>query len=801
MYGKKNKITTLMLAAMVSGTWVSSVSAQEPEAAKQEQESEADDSRQIESITVTARKRSQSVNEVGISINALGSEDLEKAGFTDPSDLSLLVSSFSAAESGLNTPIYTLRGVGFSETSIAASSTVSVYVDEVGLPFPITTKGAALDLQRVEVVKGPQGTLYGQNTTAGAINYISNKPTEAFEASVEVGFARFNALSLGGFVSGALSDNVRARFAIRNETDDGFQESQTRPGDDTGAVDKTSARLLLEIDASDTVTVNLNLNGYTDQGDTLSPQLLGIDLVNPNNPNPALLNSPLTTGNARQTDFDPDFDLSRDDNFIQGAVRVDWEASEDLTFTSISSYSDFDTEAGNNFDGSAAEIFSFITGGEIESFAQELRLSGTHDKAEWVVGVNYSDSDTLDTNLLATGGTTANFVGDNGNGGTGTGTGVQSAENFAAQEITTFGVFASADWKLNEQFTLTTGARFTDFEADFTGCAGDTGDNTLSSVIQGASNFFRTNAGLDVLPDEAFTPGVFDTGTCTTFTDPGDDPTAIFTPGLIVDSLEEDNVSWKAALNYTPAKNALLYASISKGFKAGSFPTIPSTSFEQYIPVTQEELLSYEVGLKWTLLGGTMQLNTAAFFYDYEDKQVRGFFNDPIFGPLSRLVNVPESEVTGWEFDITWVPVTGLTVAAAGSIIDTEIVNFIDVNSDGDIFDFGGGVLSFSPEETLNLDAEYEWDWGKYYLYAGASYAFRGDSSATFGEDPTLNIDQYSIYGVRAGIATDEWQLSVVGENISNEFFLNNIVPQFDTIKGFAGRPISFGVRFKYNFF
>lgn len=779
MNSQKKSIKALLLSSVVAATGANVATAQ------------------IEEVVVTAQKREESLNDVSISVAALGSDQLSKVGYTDPSDLALLVPGFSFAESGLNTPIYTLRGVGFSETSLAASSTVSVYVDEVPLPFPSTTKGAALDLQRVEVVKGPQGTLYGQNTTAGAINYISNKPTDEFEAGIETSIGRFSAINVGGYVSGPLSENVRARFAAKTEKADGWQVSQTR-GNENAEVDKSSARLLIDVDVSEDVSLSFTLNGWTDDGETQSPQLVAFDLENPANENPALTSSPLAPSDPRATDFNPDFDLSKDDSFWQFGARVDWDINEDLSLTSITSYSEFETTAGNEFDGTAAEIFAFVTGGDIESFSQEVRLSGSSNKVDWVVGANFTDNSTRDTNLLAiTGGTTSNYTGN----GLGLGTGVNSAENFADQEIQTFGVFGSADWVINDKLSLTTGIRFTDFEADFTGCAGDTGDNTLSSIIQFVSNLIRGGQGLPLLPDEAFTPGVFATGTCTTFVDASDDPNLTATPGTIVDTLEEDNVSWRLALNYTPSEDMLVYGSLSKGYKAGSFPTIPSTSFLQYVPAVQEEVLAYEVGLKSTLVDNTLQFNAAAFYYDYKNKQLRGFFNDPVFATLSRLVNVPESEITGVEFDLIWLPVEGLTVIASGSLLDTEIKDFVSLNFSGDVTDFSGGVLSFAPESQLNLDVEYEWLVGQdMEAFAGANYAYRDESSATFGEDPRLNIDSYGVLGLRAGVSKDAWQISIYGENVTNEYYLNNVVPQFDTIKGFAGLPRTYGVRFKYDF-
>lgn len=753
---------------------------------------------QLQDIVVTAQKREENLNKVGITVAALGSEALDKLGVNQASDLAAIVPGFSYADSGLNTPIYTLRGIGFNETSLAASSTVSVYVDEVALPFPSTTKGAVLDLQRVEVVKGPQGTLYGQNTTAGAINYISNKPTDKLTAGFNAGYGRFDAVELGGYVSGPLTDSIRARIAANVEKADGWQVSQTRPNDRNGAIDKKAGRFIVDADLADTLKFSLTLSGWTDDGETQAPQLRGVDPEVPGNANPALAAAPIARiGDIRAADWDVDYDLHKDDRFWQAAGRFDWELSGGMKLTSITAYSDFKTRAGNEYDGTAERIFSFVTAGKIKSFAQELRLAGSAgDFVDWIVGGNYSRSKTRDTNSLLTIGTSANRPP--------AGTGVASAENFADQKIRTAAVFASADWKFTDQLKLTTGIRYTDFKARFAGCAGDTGDNTLSSVIHFVSDLVRTNSGLAPLPASAFTPGLLANGFCTTFVNPNGDVNLTATPGVTHDVLNENNVSWRAALNWQASRSLLLYASASQGYKAGSFPTIASTSFVQYTPAKQEKLIAYEAGVKATLFDRSLQFNAAAFYYDYKNKQLRGFFNDPTFATLSRLTNIPKSHVYGVEFDSVWLPFTGFRLTTSGSYIKTKIDEYSGLNSKGVQTDFAGGVLSFAPKWQANVDAEYDWAVGGNGLEAfiGGNYAYRSSASAVFGEDPRLRIPAYGLLGLRAGVGNKAagWQLSAYGENVTNKYYLNNILPLFDTIKAYVGMPATYGIRFSYKF-
>ena len=188
----------------------------------------------LDEIVVTAQKRSERLLDVPLSVTAASGEQLAKQGVTQTAQLTKLVPGFTYQESNYGTPIFTIRGVGFQDGSFGAGPTVTTYIDQVPLPYPLLTRGAALDLERVEVLKGPQGTLFGQNSTGGAINYIAAKPTSDLSAGMTVGYGRFNDVSAEGFVSGPITSTLRARVAVRGEFADGWQRSLTRPGDRFG---------------------------------------------------------------------------------------------------------------------------------------------------------------------------------------------------------------------------------------------------------------------------------------------------------------------------------------------------------------------------------------------------------------------------------------------------------------------------------------------------------------------------------------------------------------------------------------
>lgn len=176
-------------------------------------------------IVVTANKREESLNDVGLSISAFSAETLATKRINSVADLASIVPGLTYTPSTTSTPVYTLRGIGFFEASLAAYPNVATYIDQAPLPFPAMTTLTAFDLERVEVLKGPQGTLFGSNATGGAINFVAAKPTQELAAGVTLGYGRFDRAEASGFISGSLTDQLRARLAVRFERSDGWQLS------------------------------------------------------------------------------------------------------------------------------------------------------------------------------------------------------------------------------------------------------------------------------------------------------------------------------------------------------------------------------------------------------------------------------------------------------------------------------------------------------------------------------------------------------------------------------------------------
>jgi iron complex outermembrane receptor protein len=778
----------------------------------------------IEEIIVTAQKREESLSDIGMSIEAATGERLKELGITDVADLYKIAVGFSSNVTQAGTPIYTIRGVGFQETSLATSPTVSVYIDEAPLPFAPMTRGASLDTQRVEVLKGPQGTLFGQNATGGAVNFIANKPTDDFEAGVTASIGTYSSVDLDGFVSGSINDAWGYRVALRLQQADDWQESYIS-GDEAGERDEGAYRAILEYDADEKLRVMATISGFWDESDTLRPQLAGKVAQNPVNGLPqGFLDVPLAPKDAEKADWSPctnsyggtadnpntrTWDTCKpsanDSEFISAQLRIDYDLTDNLVFTSLTSYSDYDRNAsGVDQDGTSFQIYETLQEGYMESTFQEFRLSGSYSKGTWVVGVNYEDTETYDQFLQSYGHSSVvpvfGFI-DFGPG---------LPNN--AQEATTYAVFGNVEYAATDSVILHAGIRYTDQERDFEGCTNDGGDETWSLTSFLIQPFLGSTNPL--LPAA---------GACgTTGVAPDFNPPVV---GGHKGSLDEDNTSWRVGVTWEVNDAAMLYGNVSKGYKNGQFPTLPGSAVIQLVPVVQEELLAYEIGVKSMLLDNTLQLNAAVFYYDYTDKQVRGALEDSIFGSLPALVNVPESHVTGFEIAAIWLPIDGLKIRPSVSVAESEVDGtfrnfdaFFKPGVNEGTKDFSGQSFPHAPELQANLDISYSWEVGSGWTgFVGGNANYQDSTNSFFVDeckeagvpctktdaqiisgDSDLPIPSRTLIDLRAGVESDHWRLYLWGRNMSDEYYWTRASKVNDSIVRLAGMPRTYGITVSY---
>ena len=278
----------------------------------------------IEEIVVTAQKREENVNDIGMSIQAATGDRLTQLGITDTSQLDRVVSGFNSNVTYYGTSIYTIRGVGFQDTALASQPTVSVYIDEMPLQFSAMTQGAILDLQRVEALKGPQGTLFGQNATGGAVNYIANKPTDSFESGVDASYGRFETGDLTGYVSGPITDQLHYRFAARVINSGTWQETYVDGADlppdpdwvtngrtyefedEWGEQEFYNVRASLLWEPNEDLSALFTFSGFRDKGQSQMPQMVGIAPLNQTATlNPLIANYPAAPRDAQAASWGP----------------------------------------------------------------------------------------------------------------------------------------------------------------------------------------------------------------------------------------------------------------------------------------------------------------------------------------------------------------------------------------------------------------------------------------------------------------------------------------------------------------
>ena len=757
----------------------------------------------IGDIVVTATKRAERINDVPLPILAQSDAQLKSAGVNSAADLVRVVPGFTSAKTYFGTPTFSLRGVGFQDVTLGALPSVSTYVDEASLPFAVMTQGTTLDLERVEVLKGPQGLLFGQNATAGAINFIAAKPTKTFEAGIRGSYSRFNTFQGEGFISGPLTDTLSARLAVGGTQSDDWQYSYTRH-DSIGAQRKIAARAQLLWEPTHGARFLLNVNGWIDKSDPQMPQLVQ---VRPNYPgliSPTLANYPLPPKNSnRAADWDanpsPATDYSQglnhfftDNRFGQVSLRGDIDLSSDITLTSLTNYVSMRFRSLVDLDGTDRNNAAYLVQGNLTGFGQELRLTGKlGNSLQFIAGANYEKDKAFENDP-------AFFSDISSVNVAGPALAFHQSVNRGSQSYETKAVFGNIDYHISPYLTLSGGLRYTDVKHRLLGaCTADSGDGKFATFIKTlVSDPGRAALGL--------APVAFPAGGCVTLNND-------FVPVSTNTSFSENNLSWRANLSWRPHGGMLLYANVSRGFKSGSYIINSITAQSQFdAPVKQEELTAYEVGNKISFLNGHAQVNFSAFYYDYKNKQLLGIRLDPVFGRLFVLTNIPNSRVYGFDMEGTLVPFDGLRLKGAVNYSNSKIrSSYLLPDITTQLNDVKGNPFNYAPKWNFTTDAEYEWAASKNFnAFIGGNTLYNSATNANLAQGLTADvraltrIKAYMTLDLRAGIRDPggRWELSAWGRNVTNTYYWNNVVLPGDTLSRFTGAPATYGVTGSYRF-
>ena len=725
----------------------------------------------LEEIVVTAQKREQSLQDVAIAISAFSADRLEKNNITDLSRLDQFTPGITFGASGADARP-TVRGVPTPSLQIDADPSLGFHIDGAYRTRTGQALAAMFDVERVEVHRGPQGTLFGRNTTGGNVNILSKAPQDAFEARISTGYGNYDHIYLEGMLNTPLSESLQARLALKYEKHNPYAENVFLGGNH-GANDKdqTVGRLSLRFVPSDDFVALLRVslwdqggqssfNGYKSGGAQLADGItladvpdkpLGrgtkADFLSPTgtatqvyNPNGGGLFPNLTDPTKFSSNLPNTYDLEE----TSVNLTMHWNLAA-VRLTSVTSYSDYDADRSGDADFSALDASGIHFFTESQTFQQEVHLSSTEvEPLEWVVGVYYLNDEGSDLFRLF-------------------GLSVPDTEVFFDRHrdaaTDSWAVFGQASHALSDTLRLTLGARYTQ-------------DDKVFDQLQ--QNGPRRGSAI------------------TTDTRGNNDTRA--------DTFEK--VTWRVGLDKNLRDENLIYATVSTGYRSGGFNNISSNP---NVPATfgPETVLAFEIGSKNTLFDENLLLNLSLYHATYEDAHALSFDAE---AQASYTRNAAEVIAYGLEYEATALVSESLRLSAVGHFMDASYATYegcVD-NFTGAVLDCTGNEIERSPAIKFSLSAEYD-------------IALSGGGAVTPRVAMTYTGDYHNTqfnYDIDAQEAFTRTDASVTWTSASGRLsvraYVNNIedeVPLTYAVVGSAGTlfaqytaPRTWGIRFNYDY-
>jgi iron complex outermembrane receptor protein len=820
-----------------------------PALGQQPASSEPQDSRTIDTIIVTAQKREQSLQDVPIVVTAVSEQLLQDTGVKDIKDLTILTPGLLVTSTS-NESVTTarIRGIGTVGDNAGLESSVGVVIDGVYRPRNGVGFGDLGELERIEVLKGPQGTLFGKNTSAGVINVVTKRPSFDFGANIEVTAGDYGVMDGAASITGPFSDKVAGRLYVASRERDGFLDVVRGPGPRTKDEDNDrkfkTARGQLLFQPSEALDIRLTAD-YTDRDEycCAAPQVVL-------SPNPGVLTVLTAIGgpDSFRNPADP-FDRvaysnrsTKQEIEEKGAsMEINWDIAGlgGATLTSITAWRDWETINGQDADFTTADILYREPNGDFgnrfKQLSQELRLAGETDKVSWLVGFFYADEDLDSRDQLIigndfqryyiglTGGPASPLLGLPPTAYPGGG----ATRDIYQQESKSWALFTNNSIRFTDALELTLGLRYTDESKDL--------DSSYSNLHGGLGcDLLRSNPAFQPLVEAALAGNtavqtLFGIGCSVTYADP------LFNDVATSQSLDEEQWSGTAKLAYRFTDDVMSYVSYAKGYKAGGFnlyrerngifflqpgqtitvapgvtlegPSVdPDTSFKK------ETVDSYELGLKTQWAGNSLLVNAAVFYQEYSDFQLNTFT-----GLQFVVTSLPEVVSKGVDLDFVWyTPLDQLSFQGGVTYADTTIEDF---GGPGNLAFFRSerkdDQLSFAPKWSGSLSATYEQPIGANLLFRG-NIGMRYTSEYNTGSnlDPRKIQDSMTLVNARLGIgAQDEkWMVELWSLNVTDEEYYQVL---FDatlqgsstapgrsesTINGFLGAPRTYGVTARFKF-
>lgn len=749
-----------------------------------------DDAFTLEEIVVTATKRATGLQDVPIAISVMSGEKIEKLGIGELEELTANMPSVHVAEGGASTNLF-VRGIG-SGVNFGFEQSVGTFVDGVYYGRGRSARAGFLDLERVEVLKGPQSTLFGKNTIAGAINITTAKPTDELEGYIETSYeSELNGIGVTGMISGPITDTLKGRLVAKTYSDDGFVEN-TFTGDDAPQEKSNVIRGTLVWDPTDDLSLTFkaqygefDVKGRQDMITIASPTALGFhQLADPN--------------------FTPDFGYKKSEGDLPGRPQFDNTTNsvaqltveyqmDGYTLRSITGYTEYDFKNTSDEDKGPLGFIERSRQEDHEQFSQEFLLSSPEGETiEFLTGIYYQTENlandkitpvaisaipSLETGLLSVSNDalTANSMP--------TITSLDSANTaYFRQETETYSAFAEATWNVTDTFRVTGGLRYSEEEKEMVKGQPD-GNPELDFVYANVLKFMA--------------------------------------PHHFEMERSEDHWTGKINLQYDMNDDTMVYLNLSNGVKGGGFDEDNALGNQDVAEFEEEKVKSIELGAKMEFWDGRARLNMALFKNDFKDVQVSTFD-----GNASFLVgNAAETTVEGFETDWTIALSEGLTFMGSVAYLDARYESFdgaaCNVSqiaatvASGDprsscTQDLAGKPLQFAPDWAANLGLDYNTSLSEN-IDLGLSVNINWSDDVVIANDQDENLTQDAYYklNARAEISDSEgrWMLALVGKNLNDEKTTSwgNDVPLGSA--GFDGTyfqhinpPRTLEVQFRYNF-
>lgn len=740
----------------------------------------------LEEIVVTATKTRQSLQDVSLAVTAVADERLVDGTISDVGGLQALIPNFSVGSDFGQAKIF-IRGIGLNSSFAGVDPSVALHLDGAVISQSYAQLGAFFDLDRVEVLRGPQGTLYGRNATGGSVNLISKKPTEEFEGYANITTGNYEKLDLEGAVSGSISDRIQGRLSFKSNSHSGYGINEVS-GADIDNESRQSVRAQLNFDINDDISLLLSSDFQTENDQ--SGQLHYLDThrafelrqigINDENNLPAGVtiagnNVTLASGAVVPVTrsapglggyaLDPrntasEIEPNNKKESISFTGTLDWGLTEQWTLRSISNYRDLDVLYQQDIDSSRVvnddiqknSVFS-------KQFSEELQLVYDGGRLTGLVGMYY-----FDENLVNNGNDIAFAFDDPAT--------VRNERDFVFLfgdiDIEAFGLFANFTYDLTDALALKVGARYSD-------------------ETRSGDNFFRVNGN-----KFSCLPGTNEPAPTTAAN------------GNCVQEKSFTDTSPTVGLDWRAGETTLLYASYSEGFKSGA------VSGGQRTPITRPELIdSIEVGLKTTFLDNRLRLNVAAFSYTIDDLQQSRSAPDPINLTFVNIFeNAASADGDGVEVEFNWLPTDRFQLDGFVSVLDTEFTEF---TTDNPVFagnrldDLRGNKQKQSPELSWSLRGKYDLP-----LAGGGNLAFAAEVSfkdEQYFTEFNDSVDQESDYtllnvNIKYTSADERFFVNVWGKNITDELVYTGkfVIGSVVTTAGSLLPPATFGVTFGYGF-